>query len=33
MTETLTLITERVDDIPVLFEQMQKLEMAQQIDR
>jgi transposase len=33
MTETLTLITERVDDIPVLFEQMQKLEMAQQIDK
>ena len=33
MTETLTLITERVDDIPVLLEQMQKLEIAQQIDK
>ena len=32
MTETLTLITERVDDIPLLLAQMQKLEMAQLID-
>jgi transposase len=33
MTETLTLITERVDDIPLLLAQMQKLEMAQNIDK
>uniref|UniRef100_UPI003750F0D0 IS1634 family transposase n=1 Tax=Armatimonas sp. TaxID=1872638 RepID=UPI003750F0D0 len=33
MAETLTLITERVDDIPLLLAQMQKLEMAQKIDQ
>ena len=33
MAETLTLIVERVDDIPLLLTQMQKLEMAQKIDK
>ena len=33
MAETLTLVVERVDDIPLLLAQMQKLEMAQKIDK
>src|SRR5438067_171566 len=32
MTETLSLITERVDDLPLLLSQMQKLDLAEQID-
>src|SRR4051794_30471501 len=32
MTETLTVLTERVDDIPLLLAQMQKLELVEQID-
>jgi len=32
MTETLSLITERVDDLPLLLAQMQQLDLAEQID-
>ena len=32
MTETLTVLTERVDDIPLLLAQMQQWDLAQQID-